>query len=1120
MTRLKTPAGIALLLILLPTLLSAFQDFSLSLYDNDSVAVSRPTGYMTAGLPFAKGELTSLNQIAVYNKDKTQEIPVQLTPIVNHADGSYQWVIADFQAPIVKGDTNYFWVRNMARSAVQANPIIVDSSASAFYVNTGVMRFRVNRSNFNLIDSLWLGSKLMIGGNGGGIKANDGADRWGTSVTRSFFEYLGPVRATLRIDGTLSTAASGGLTYRVRIHAYAGSSELKIETSIRNTANATAGANATLTGGGFVYLPLASTFAATRAASKDTLVQAWQTTFSFYQDAASGMIAAARYAGGYTNKMEDNSLVLSGNTLAIGIARTAQVLPDLATVDKQVFLKFYSGTQTEAQVKNQIAFWRNPTYAIPAVSRITETGGLPIGKFGDFKDEKAVMAQHNADPAKVTMFNTGWGLHQMNTVPNPPDGINAPINHLIWDCPLYKFDYSYGGEPFCEDVHGEMEQDPLQGNILTWIRTGNTNIYKWVFAWANYFKTLYSLRTDGYEYDGQYSVSLGINGAAKRMPKTYSLTGFPCNARCDEIPQAGAYACHLFGWGLGDYFCLTGDYEARDALLDMAEVAWINDKGGIGGGGTRGFCRRWMLTERAYEITRDASLLTRFNAYEQAIFKENFDPRGFYWNGGAAPGDDISVQRLFADNATKPYLAKDYQTITPLGLGWITNSLFTQYKNGAQLAAWRPYNIQTWEHLIMAEAAMRSYQITGSEAMRDLTLGLADFMMKWGWSPICKRNEYGIVVDFPLPDSIRTSTFATCDVRVHKKLCDSLRFLTTATAFDSISNTASVQAHHSGYQDFLWVNTMCNAYEFTGGKKYLDRAWRDWSNGSRTIWNGNRYSCDTGNVATYSYDPGWNGWDLAGPVVNLFYTDLHHKTDDVAPSAVTDLVVHKTGVAGEWQLFWTSPSDVGAGGEVLIKYDTVPVLEYDKYTATDYYKYSYTRDAGEQLVGGSYPFKATAWWLAKNAAGEPVPAPSLYQNFKVTVNQPTVYFALCTRDAAGNLSPISNLVKGDPTTTAIEEGEGLAGPVSMETSPNPFNPAVSVAFTVPVAGANKVRVLLEVFGVDGRKIATLADGMMKPGLHTADWNSRAGNGQCASGVYFLKLSMENKVLLHKIVMAK
>ncbi len=73
----------------------------------------------------------------------------------------------------------------------------------------------------------------------------------------------------------------------------------------------------------------------------------------------------------------------------------------------------------------------------------------------------------------------------------------------------------------------------------------------------------------------------------------------------------------------------------------------------------------------------------------------------------------------------------------------------------------------------------------------------------------------------------------------------------------------------------------------------------------------------------------------------------------------------------------------------------------------------------------------------------------------------------------------------------------------LEPHPNPFNPTVTLAFTLAAPG----RVRLEVFDLAGRRIATLANGHFEAGKQALSWNGRdgAGNPQ-ASGVYFVRLA--------------
>lgn len=68
--------------------------------------------------------------------------------------------------------------------------------------------------------------------------------------------------------------------------------------------------------------------------------------------------------------------------------------------------------------------------------------------------------------------------------------------------------------------------------------------------------------------------------------------------------------------------------------------------------------------------------------------------------------------------------------------------------------------------------------------------------------------------------------------------------------------------------------------------------------------------------------------------------------------------------------------------------------------------------------------------------------------------------------------------------------------------PNPFNPMTKISFSLPEAQS----VQLTVYGLDGRKIATLADGAFTAGLHEVVWTGRddAGKG-VASGTYIYRI---------------
>jgi hypothetical protein len=84
------------------------------------------------------------------------------------------------------------------------------------------------------------------------------------------------------------------------------------------------------------------------------------------------------------------------------------------------------------------------------------------------------------------------------------------------------------------------------------------------------------------------------------------------------------------------------------------------------------------------------------------------------------------------------------------------------------------------------------------------------------------------------------------------------------------------------------------------------------------------------------------------------------------------------------------------------------------------------------------------------------------------------------------------------TATAVDIGLPLPGiPVLHQNSPNPFNPATTLAFSLPESGP----VWLEVFDVQGRHVTTVVQGNLDAGHHELLFAPR----NLASGVYFYRL---------------
>jgi flagellar hook capping protein FlgD len=84
-------------------------------------------------------------------------------------------------------------------------------------------------------------------------------------------------------------------------------------------------------------------------------------------------------------------------------------------------------------------------------------------------------------------------------------------------------------------------------------------------------------------------------------------------------------------------------------------------------------------------------------------------------------------------------------------------------------------------------------------------------------------------------------------------------------------------------------------------------------------------------------------------------------------------------------------------------------------------------------------------------------------------------------------------------------------------SPNPFNPATTISFSVQ----NETALALTVHDVRGRLVRTLASGRFPAGNHRVYWNGKDMRGRAlASGVYFSRLVADGVAISRKLVLLK
>jgi hypothetical protein len=243
--------------------------------------------------------------------------------------------------------------------------------------------------------------------------------------------------------------------------------------------------------------------------------------------------------------------------------------------------------------------------------------------------------------------------------------------------------------------------------------------------------------------------------------------------------------------------------------------------------------------------------------------------------------------------------------------------------------------------------------------------------------------------------------------------------------------------------------------------------------------------------------------DRVTKVVPFMYEEIYH-TDTLPPAAVTNLYVGRTTAPAGLVFSWTAPSG-GAVSYQMKYFKGKPLSDYPDF---DYAHFDTTK---------------VPWWYAVNVNGEPTPsAAGTPDAFALPGSFPTdsvYYFALCSRDAAGNLSRLSNLVQVDASTpVSTEEDPAEAARFSLDPYPNPFNPAVVLIAYVPAK--LKGNVIFRIYNAAGRLVKSFERAAANGKCFTL-WPAMDDHGKSvASGVYVVRMTAGNRQIEKKIVLAR
>ena len=118
----------------------------------------------------------------------------------------------------------------------------------------------------------------------------------------------------------------------------------------------------------------------------------------------------------------------------------------------------------------------------------------------------------------------------------------------------------------------------------------------------------------------------------------------------------------------------------------------------------------------------------------------------------------------------------------------------------------------------------------------------------------------------------------------------------------------------------------------------------------------------------------------------------------------------------------------------------------------------------------------------------------------------------CTNSESANYDPYATIDDGS-CELAIEESPIFPDQYGITSIyPNPFNPATMVSFSIPEFSL----VIITAYDLTGRKLETLTNMTLNPGIYKIDWNASS----YPSGVYLINMESSNFLQVQKVVLLK
>lgn len=610
----------------------------------EHAGVARVSEPVTTGIPISSSQTGSTWALF----DGTQEIPLQTTVLPHRTT---PWLLLDLQTSLNANEERSFTLREQVPTVSTSKPIVISETSTRITVTTGPLRTDLGKTVFNLLDNVWLdangsgsfssGEKIITAGSASNLTlrtAGASSDINGRGLPSKLeWEYRGPLRATLRVDGAYASGTDTLLGWTTRLTWYAGQTHVRVDHTLRNSNRARER-----------YVKLAS--ARLRIGSATATGRVDRSGATVWADATPGAILELIPATVVISTAYDPAAVppVARVNATVGVdANGGLLIGDLSHHGATWVLDFSDPGTAERTRRAVVA--ADPLVVLAAAERYSELGAFGLDRASTYEDEK------NA--------NQRWGWSW------PTPGNPWSEEHNLPRVPGLYASWA--------DIDATMdpESDDLWQNIVMFARVRLPFYLDRLRTWARYARMEWAFRTDGFDYAGAWGQFGDGPGTISREPALVpALTALDDAYLRHNIKPGKPRSSHIWSGGLLDVYYLTGDRDALEAATDVAEqcerfLAWRTPETDGVGGNARFQARCLLVLVRTWEATSQPRWRTAADHAVQLFLRSpRYDPRGFFF---AAVRD--------AAPATASRFSYDAKQVTPFMMTAVVEALYRYY---------------------------------------------------------------------------------------------------------------------------------------------------------------------------------------------------------------------------------------------------------------------------------------------------------------------------------------------------------------------------------------------------------------------------------------------------------